>query len=50
MMGTFEVIAYKGNKRIVKYYTVLLKDGIANTIFDLCKRLGYRDINVHLMA
>lgn len=50
MIGTFEVTAYKGKNRIVKHYTVLLKEGISNTIFDLCKRLGYYDINVRLMA
>ena len=49
-MGTYEVIAYKGKNRIVKYYTVLLKEGISNTIFDLCKRLGYHDITMRLMA
>lgn len=50
MMGTFEVTATKGNKRIVKYYTVVLKNGITNTLYDLCKRLGYSDININLMA
>lgn len=49
-MGTFEVTAMKNGKRIVKYYTVVLKNGIANTLYDLHKRMGYTDINVHLMA
>ena len=49
-MGTFEVTAMKHGKKIVKYYTVVLKNGIANTLYDLCVRLGYTEINVHLMA
>jgi len=50
MIGTFEVTAKKGNKRIVKYYTVVLKDTITKTLYDLCERLGYHDITIHLMA
>ena len=50
MMGTFEVIAYKNGRRDVRYYTVLLKNGIADTIYSMMKRMGYSDITVHLMA
>ena len=50
MIGTFEVTAIKSGKRIVKYYTVVLKNGIADTLYQLHKRMGCTDINVHLMV
>lgn len=49
MIGTFEITAMKGTKRIVKYYTVVLKDGIADKLYQLQKCNGCHDITVRLM-
>ena len=49
MKGTFEVIAYKGKERSVRYITVTLYNGIANAIHDKMKRLGYKRIDVRLL-
>ena len=49
MKGTFEVIAYKNNKRTVRYYTLELWNGVANYLHDHMKFMGYENIDVRLM-
>ena len=49
MKGTFEVTAEKDGKRIVKYLTLELFNGIANVIYDRQCKLGYTNINIHLI-
>ena len=49
MKGTFEVTADKNGKQTVRYYTVELFNGIANLIYDRMVKMGYLNINIHLM-
>ena len=49
MKGTFEVTATRNGKQTVRYYTVELFNGITNVIYDRLARLGYSNINIHLM-
>ena len=55
MKVTFEVSGYRNDKKLVFYKTVELYPGkmklipVTNEIVRKMKRLGYTDINVHLM-
>ena len=48
-MATFECTATRHGKPVVKHYTVVLKDGITETLFNLMKRMGCADITINLM-
>lgn len=45
-MATFKVTAKKGNKPVVKRFTVVRKETNKKTLHDLCKRLGFYDITI----
>ena len=48
-MATFECTATRHGKPFFKRYTVVLKDGITETLFNLMKRMGCADITINLM-
>lgn len=49
MKANFEIIAYKGGKRTVRYIVMTIYNGIAADIYDKYVALGYTDISVKMI-
>lgn len=48
-MANFEVIAWKGGKRTIRYYAMRIYAGIAADIAEKFEAKGYTDISVRMI-